>query len=223
MTAAQPTVFQAMQAVMAEVTSVEKGDRFDGGDRGAKFNFRGVDRTVKALSAAIRKNKVLVIPEKTALTWQPVTTSNGKQAGRSEVIVTYRIYGPAGDSIPMEVPGEAFDNGDKSASKAMSVAWRTGLLQAFFLPTGDPDPDMDQYEMGARGQQVQRGPSERDQAAIRRLEQRDQLLADWNARVDELKTDFPGLGQLLLEAQQKKAPAEIIDRIKKLGRELQPK
>lgn len=206
--AAQPTVFQAMQNVMAEVTNVEKGDRFDGGQHGAKFNFRGVDRTVKALSAAIRKHKVLIIPEKTTVAWQPVTTSQGKPAGRSEVTVTYRIYGPAGDSIPMEVPGEAMDSGDKSVSKAMSVAWRTGLLQAFFLPTGDPEPDTQEYEMGvqAQGENGFRGAA----AASQRYEG---VLADWNAAIDAAVGDHGALLKLYNEAGKQKAPQEIKARI----------
>jgi hypothetical protein len=35
-----------------------------------------------------------------------------------------------GDHIDTETPGEAFDAGDKATAKAMSVAFRTCLLQA---------------------------------------------------------------------------------------------
>jgi hypothetical protein len=39
------------------------------------------------------------------------------------------------------VAGEGSDSLDKATSKAMSVAYRTALLQALCLPTSDPDPD----------------------------------------------------------------------------------
>jgi hypothetical protein len=42
--------------------------------------------------------------------------------------------------------GEAFDMGDKATAKAMSVAYRTCLLQALTIPTDDPDPDESSYE-----------------------------------------------------------------------------
>jgi hypothetical protein len=36
--------------------------------------------------------------------------------------------------------------GDKAAPKAMSVAFRTALLQALALPTDEPDPDSQSFE-----------------------------------------------------------------------------
>ena len=47
---------------------------------------------------------------------------------------------------PTRVAAEAWDSGDKAAPKAMSVAFRTALLQALALPTDDPDPDSQSYE-----------------------------------------------------------------------------
>ena len=49
--------------------------------------------------------------------------------------------------LDVEAAGEAFDTGDKAVSKAMSVAWRTALIQTFFLATGDTEPDEQQYTM----------------------------------------------------------------------------
>jgi hypothetical protein len=37
------------------------------------------------------------------------------------------------------------DSGDKATAKAMSVAFRTALLQVFFLPTDEKDPDEDSF------------------------------------------------------------------------------
>ena len=41
---------------------------------------------------------------------------------------------------------EVVDSGDKATAKAMSVAFRTALLQALCLPTDEPDPDASSYE-----------------------------------------------------------------------------
>jgi hypothetical protein len=49
--------------------------------------------------------------------------------------------------------GEAADAGDKSMSKAQSVAYRTFLLEALNVPTGQPDPDSESHERAAGPQQ----------------------------------------------------------------------
>jgi hypothetical protein len=63
-----------------------------------------------------------------------------------KVKVTYTFIGASGDSIKATVVGEAMDSGDKATAKAMSVAFRTALLQALSLPTDEPDPDATSYE-----------------------------------------------------------------------------
>ena len=45
--------------------------------------------------------------------------------------------------------GQASDSGDKAVPKAMSVAYRTVLLQALCIPAGDPDPDSQVHERAA--------------------------------------------------------------------------
>jgi hypothetical protein len=215
-------VLIAIAAVQAEVTHVDKGDQYNGGQ--VRFAYRGIDRVVQALSGSMRKHKLLMLPKSHgAPEWIPCTTAQGKPANVARLEVTYTLYGPDGSSVEVTAPGEAMDSGDKAVSKAMSVAWRTALIQTFNLPTGEPDPDSEGYELGSgRGQQQSGSPSERDQAAIRRLEARDQAMADWNASVDEAAGDYDALGRLLNQARQKRAPKEILDRIMKLGKEAKP-
>jgi hypothetical protein len=62
-------------------------------------------------------------------------------------------------SLTCRTPGEAFDSGDKSTAKAMSVAYRTALLQALTLPTDEPDPDETVEELAPR-QQNGNGPAQ---------------------------------------------------------------
>jgi hypothetical protein len=122
-----------------------------------KFNFRGIDAVVNAAAGPLHAAGVVVMPELVSL--EHGIEEVGARKSRMNVvrvIVTYRFYGPAGDSMAATVPGEAMDSGDKATSKAMSVAFRTALLQALTLPTDEPDPDSEVYELSA----VQEAPTE---------------------------------------------------------------
>jgi hypothetical protein len=122
-----------------------------------KFNFRGIDAVINAVSGPLHAAGVVVMPELVSL--EHGIEEVGARKSRMNVvrvIVTYRFYGPAGDSMAATVPGEAMDSGDKATSKAMSVAFRTALLQALTLPTDEPDPDSETYELSA----AQQAPTE---------------------------------------------------------------
>ena len=142
--AEQMTVHQALSKVMAEVQAVRK----DSKNQAQRFNFRGIDAVMNAVGPALRKHGVVILPEEVDVHRTNRTTANGKQAAEVVVKVTYRVYGPAGDSIHGKVAAEAMDFGDKAIAKAMSVAYRTFLLQALTIPTDEPDPDSESYERG---------------------------------------------------------------------------
>lgn len=75
-----------------------------------------------------------------------VHTSTGKPATACRVVVDYIFGAKDGSEMTATVAAEAWDNGDKAAPKAMSVAFRTALLQTLALPTDEPDPDAHTYE-----------------------------------------------------------------------------
>ena len=153
----QPTVFEAWSAVMEEVQAVRKSQR----NTQQGYNFRGIDAVVNAVGPALRKHKVFVVPQAlNRVGYRDVQTSTGKPSREVTVEVTYRVYGPTGDSFDFVAPGESMDFGDKGSPKAMSVAYRTALLQALCIPTDDPDPDAQSYERG--GEQQRHEPSGRD-------------------------------------------------------------
>lgn len=143
MTTHQP-IHQALTAVMQDVGAVAKKDR----NAAQGFNFRGIDAVVNAVAPALRKHGVLVVPHAIDVRHRDITTANGKAARECIVVATYRFWGPAGDHLDIQTAGEAMDMGDKSCPKAMSVAFRTALLQALCLPTDEADPDHDTYERG---------------------------------------------------------------------------
>lgn len=143
--AEQLTVHQALSKVMAEVQAVRK----DSKNQAQRFNFRGIDAVMNAVGPALRKHGVTILPEDVEVHRSNGTTANGKPTAEAVLKVTYRVYGPAGDSIHGKVAAEAMDFGDKAIAKAMSVAYRTFLLQALTIPTDEPDPDSESYERGA--------------------------------------------------------------------------
>lgn len=156
-----PTVQQAWAAVMADVRALSKDQR---NNSGGGFNFRGVDDVMNAVGPAMRTHGVFVIPTAVDLRTRDAQTTTGKAAHETMVVVSYTIHGPAGDTMPGAAAGESLDSGDKATPKAMSVAYRTFLLQALCLPTHETDPDAQTYDRGA----PQETPA---QTAIRGMEQ----------------------------------------------------
>lgn len=142
-----PSVVQALSAVMADVRAVEKKEKNT--SQGGGFLFRGIDAVVNAVGPALRTHGVVVTPHLDQIDRREGRTSKGGTLNYVAVTVTYTFTGPAGDSMTATVPGEAFDSGDKATAKAMSVAFRTCLLQALTLPTDEADPDADVYDATA--------------------------------------------------------------------------
>lgn len=140
----QPTVHQALSKVMGDVQAVKK----DSTNQAQRFNFRGIDAVMNAVGPALRKHGVTILPEDVEVHRSNGATASGKQTAEVVVKVTYRVYGPAGDSIHGKVAAEAMDFGDKATAKAMSVAYRTFLLQALTIPTDEPDPDGESFDRG---------------------------------------------------------------------------
>ena len=171
----KPTVVEALSAAMAEVQAVGKGDRNN--EQG--YNFRGIDAVVNAVGPVFRKHGIVPVPVKTTASYRDVLTSREKRSRECTVTVTYRFYGPAGDFIDAEVPGESMDFGDKGAPKAMSVAYRILLLQTLCIPTHEPEPDSQTYERAAAQEETGSPAAIELFAAIVDAKTKTQLRAAW--------------------------------------------
>ena len=139
----QLSIAQALSEVMKAVGGIAKKDR----NQSQGFNFRGIDSVVNAVSPQLQKFGVVVVPAVEDYEYATVEIGRNRTAmGHVRVRVRYTFIGPKGDAISATVVGEAMDSGDKATAKAMSVAFRTALLQALCLPTDEPDPDASSYE-----------------------------------------------------------------------------
>jgi len=136
-------IAQALSEVMKAVGAISKKDK----NTAQGFNFRGIDSVVNAVSPALQKFGVVVVPSVEEYDYQTVEIGRNRTAmGHVRVKVTYTFIGVNGDAIKATVVGEAMDSGDKATAKAMSVAFRTALLQSLSLPTDEVDPDAHSYE-----------------------------------------------------------------------------
>ena len=141
-------IAQALSEIMKAVGAIAKKDK----NTSQGFNFRGIDSVVNAVSPALQKFGVVVVPSVEECEYQTVEIGRNRTAmGHVRVKVTYTFIGANGDAIKATVVGEAMDSGDKATAKAMSVAFRTALLQSLSLPTDEVDPDATSYERSSVG------------------------------------------------------------------------
>jgi hypothetical protein len=108
---------------------------------GARFNYRGIDDVVDVVGPALRKHGVAVIPVGAAPEHSVIPTKSGSPMNYCRTVSRFMVIGPRGDSFIGETPGEGFDSGDKSSSKAQSVALRTFYTQALAIPVNRPELD----------------------------------------------------------------------------------
>jgi len=136
-----PSVHCAWTAVMRDVLAVGKTGVAKMPGSGS-FRFRGVDAVVDAVGPALREHGVIVVPHSVKqVAVNEYESKSGARMVNRIVKVVWRMYGPRGDYFTAESFGESSDSGDKSMSKALSVAYRVVLLQSLCIPTGDRDPD----------------------------------------------------------------------------------
>lgn len=171
--------------VMKDVQAVAKADR----NQAQNFNFRGIDAVVNAIGPALRKHGGFIVPQVNDRVTEVLPSKNGGSLNVVRLDVTYEIHGSEGEPISGRVYAEAFDSGDKATAKAMSVAFRTFMLQVFALPTDEPDPDTHSYEIGK--------PAELDQAtreklvkAIAGATDKEQLRVLWQANTNVLDVEW---------------------------------
>jgi hypothetical protein len=179
---------QIILAVMQEVQGLAKKDK----NTHQGFAFRGIDAVMNAVGPALRTHGGFVVPSVVDKTHEIM---NGK-LNLVRISVSFAVYGTEGEPIVGTVAAEAFDSGDKATAKAMSVAYRTFLLQLLCLPTDEPDPDSFTYNL------------EQETKTATPVKSR-----NWQAETDAL-TDIEVARQLYNEARTQKAGTAVLEAIK---------
>lgn len=166
----RPQIYELMSAVMADIGAVGKGDRNDQ----QNYSFRGVDRVMNAVHAAMTQHGVTVTPEVLGKEFSGYRTRNGAEMRVAVLTVRYTFWAPDGSSVQVVTVGEASDSADKATNKALSAAIKYALLHTFVVPTEDvvrEDADRTTEERGARtidlGRYINRELSRSEREALR--------------------------------------------------------
>jgi hypothetical protein len=147
-------IFGKMVAIFQEVDAIAKTAR----NTSQGFNYRGIDDVYNAINPILAKHGVFMTAKILEKTREERVTR--RDSGKDSVLaftclhMSYRFNAEDGSFVETESEGEGMDSGDKSSNKAMSVAHKYALLQAFCIPTKDlDDPDAQSHEVAPRQSQ----------------------------------------------------------------------
>jgi hypothetical protein len=140
-------IYGAMISIMRDVEGLQKDRTSQGG-----FQYRGIDDMYNYLHDIFAKHGVFSVPTVLGSRREERQSSQGKTLIYTLLDVKYTFYADDGSSIDAVVIGEAFDTGDKSASKCLAIAHKYALFQVTMLPTMLPDPDAESYTVADHAQ-----------------------------------------------------------------------
>ncbi|MFF0894707.1 ERF family protein [Streptomyces sp. NPDC003278] len=167
-----PRVFAAINSVMRDVMPVAK----DKENQQQRYKFRGVDDAMSAMAGPMRAHGLFILPSIA----EHHAERRGEKMTHVNITMRYHVFGPAGDCLTAEVPGEASDFADKATNKAQSAALKYLLFTLFMIPVdgrsiddGDRDhPTEPTPEHRAERQQRQQQRQERGQQRQQRQQPR---------------------------------------------------
>lgn len=145
--APQQMIFGKMVAILQDIEAIGKNSR----NTQQGFDYRGIDDIYNAVNPLLAKHGVFMSAQILEKSREERTTAKGGVLAFTSLRMRYRFTASDGSYVETEVEGEGMDSGDKSSNKAMAVAHKYALLQAFCIPTKDlDDPDAETHEVQGR-------------------------------------------------------------------------
>ncbi|MGC6389698.1 ERF family protein [Ewingella sp. S1.OA.A_B6] len=135
-------VYKAIAGVAKDLSEV--GISKDSRNQQQGFQFRGIDAVYNALSPALVKNGLVILPRITERTVSERVTQKGGVLFYVVVKAEFDFVATEDGSKHTVITfGEAMDSGDKATNKAMSIAYKYAAFQAFCIPTEETAQDAD--------------------------------------------------------------------------------
>lgn len=198
----EKNIFQRINAVMQEVSYVQKDKAVTG--MGAGYKAVTHDNLVSVARASFVKNGIVMYPEQVSgeLFAPSVkadgTVSNMRLYEGSYIFHFVNIDKPD-DKVSVTVVAHAMDNGDKAPGKAMTYGAKTAVLKLLWLETGENEESREEAREKNKPKPKPLAP-ERFAAALAKVKageyEWERLANDWALTDDqrkELQTVVEGL------------------------------
>lgn len=138
-------IHQCMVAILRDLDAITKDKTAGTGN--FSYKFRGIDQIYNAINPLLCKYGVYMTAKVLSKSREERVKADGEKktvTAFTSLHMLYRFNASDGTFVETEAEGEGMDSGDKSSNKAMSVAHKYAILQAFCVPTEDiVDPDND--------------------------------------------------------------------------------
>lgn len=132
-----------MAAILKDMDAIGK----DSENKQQGFKYRGIDDVYNVINPILAKHAVFMTAQVVGKTREERPSKNGGVLAFTSLHMRYRFYAEDGSFVETEAEGEGMDSGDKSSNKAMAIAHKYAILQAFCVPTKDlVDPDSETHE-----------------------------------------------------------------------------
>lgn len=139
-------IYSAMREVMKDIAAVGIGK--DSRNTMQGFNFRGIDAAMNALSPLMVKHGIICVPRHGQADVRSRETQKAEKITYNTIVFCHSEFDLVsvedGSSVTIRTNGEGMDTADKATNKAMSMAFKYALLQAFVIPTMAVDTDFDE-------------------------------------------------------------------------------
>lgn len=202
------TVFERMARIMSEVDVIGK----DSVNKEQGFKYRGADEVLNSLHSIFARHGVFIMPEVLEFHYFDQTTKSGTLMFHHHVRVKFNFYAPDGSTVAAIGLGEAANAGDKSVSKAMTIALKYVLTQGLLIPTEEEkDPDGRTPDPAVRG----RKREERQNAAPPAEPDVPRDLAQRNSPAQQLN-----LAQQRIDEEKAKASYKMLEAFAAIKKEL---
>lgn len=126
-----PTIHARMAAILAELPAIGK----DSENTQQGFMYRSHDDVLNALNPLLAKYGVYIVPEVVERVTDRRETRSGSVMYEVNLLVRYSFIALDGSWIAGSAWGEGTDSGDKATNKAMTMALKNMLAQAFAVST----------------------------------------------------------------------------------------
>ena len=137
-------IYLQMTKILKDTSAIGKEKQAGG----LAYAFRGIDDVYNEIHGTLAKHAVFTIPTVLEERSEERRSKSGGLLIYRILRIAYRFIADDGSFVSSIVIGEGMDSGDKAANKAMSVAHKYALLQAFCIPTADiKDPETENHEV----------------------------------------------------------------------------